>query len=53
MLNARSNHGVAASADGYVYAIGGCQWQRPLKLCERYDSLNDAWTPIAPLQQGK
>src|SRR4051812_19981767 len=48
MPTARSGMGLAAAADGSLYAIGGINGV-PLTTVEQYDPATNAWTPRAPL----
>jgi Kelch motif/Galactose oxidase, central domain len=49
LLQARSDHGAAALADGEVLVTGGNVGARPLASSEIYDPRTDAWREAAPM----
>ena len=52
MPTARSWLGVAAAADGRIYAVGGLNG-RPLATVEAYDPRSDRWSEMPPLQTAR
>src|SRR5206468_2107850 len=48
MPTARSGMGLAAAADGSLYAIGGINGV-PITTVEQYDPATDTWTTMAPM----
>jgi hypothetical protein len=51
MATARTEFGLCELSDGYIYAIGGVNFDRPLSGVERYDPCLDTWSaaPSLPL----
>ena len=52
MRTCRRGVGVAI-LNGYLYAVGGSDGIRALKLAERYDPACDSWTQIADMQENR
>lgn len=52
MLYPRADHGLCL-LNSYIYAIGSFMHNQCNISCERYDSLQNVWTPIANLNIGR
>ena len=40
----------AITVDGWIYAVGGSYGNRALKCAERYDSIDNQWTPVTNMR---
>lgn len=52
MINLRTGAGIAA-IDSHLYVIGGYDDDNPLSSCEKYDIINNMWTPLPELSYAR